>query len=66
MQFGISVLFISIYLICKQNKIAIILKYCVEVLIVCEWIGPGYASINSEKNVFIPIINKTEITNYIN
>jgi len=34
MQFGISVLFISIYLICKQNKIAIILKYRVEVLIV--------------------------------
>jgi hypothetical protein len=34
MQFGISVLFISIYLICKQNKIAIILKYCVEGLIV--------------------------------
>ncbi len=23
---------------------------------VCEWIGPGYASINSGKNAFIPII----------
>ena len=32
MQFGISVLFISIYLMCKQNKIAMILKYRVEVL----------------------------------
>jgi len=34
MQFDIYVLFISIYLICKQNKIAIVLKYRVEVLFV--------------------------------
>ena len=26
--------------------------------LVCEWIGPDYTSINSEKNAFNPIINK--------
>ena len=29
---------------------------CFGILFVCEWIGPGYTSINSEKNVFNPIM----------
>ena len=35
------------------------IKVSFGLLFVCELLGPGYTSINSGKNAFIPIVYKT-------